>query len=238
MNGAILEQDQEPEDKLQRQLGVFIVREKAVSDRLEEKGDEIVVSRDFFLVSQDGLTAGCTKEVYDKAKPGTMVFRESYNEYTTGWLVNGKWVSRRTDDEIREHEKAVDTHFANAKKEFYEENLEHWKELEASLPEWLKDQVEKYRKEAADDPNYSGNFEVDYWGFSVVVATLASLYYEIGDELIDYDHSTLPESKEPLALKEFAAHDGTTETQHKMAILLARRRLIEEKNNQGEAKDD
>lgn len=233
-----MEQDQEPEDKLQRQLGVFIVRDKATSNRIEERGDEVVVSQGFFLVSQDGLTAGCTREVYEKAEPGKMVFRETYNGYTTGWLVAGKWVSRRTDDEIREHEKAADEHFAKVKKEFYEKNREHWKELEASLPEWLKDQVATYRKEAADDPNYSGNFEVDYWGFCVVVATLASLYYGIGDELMDYDYATLPESMEPIALREFAAHAGTTETQHKMAILLARRRLTKEKNNQEEEKDD
>lgn len=234
-----MEQDQEPEDKLQRELGVFIVREKAVTHRLVNENNKLSLAiHQYFLVSQDGLTAGCSREVYDRAKPGKMLYRESYKGYTTGWIVDGKWTNRRTDEEVREHSRIIDERFAATKVKFYEKNLEHWKQLEAALPEWLQDQVESYRKEAEKDPNYSGEFEVDYWGFSVIVATLALLYYRIGDELLDYDFDTLPESKEPRALKEFAAHEGTTATQHKMAILIARRRLAKEKNNQEETKDE
>lgn len=224
-----MEQNHESEDKLERKLGVFIVRDKIISNHFQTAEGEVKVSENqFFLVSQDGWTAGCTKEVFEKAIRGKMIFRESYKDYTTGWLVDGKWVNRRTDDEIREHEKLEAEQSYAVKKKFYDTHRAYWEELEAALPEWLKEQVDSYRQEAAEDTSYSGDFDLDYWGFSVVVATLAWLYYGIGDDLIEHNYETLPESMEPRELKEFAAKEGTTETQHKMAVLIARRRLIKE----------
>lgn len=107
-------------------------------------------------------------------------------------------------------------------------NHEVLKQREDNLPEWLKAEVERYRTEAAEDPGYTGDFDVDFLDYILVVATLASFYAAAGERIIGYNYLTMPPELVPDAVRAFSDRAITTGAQHSLAISLANNYLIDQ----------
>lgn len=175
---------------------------------------------DFYsLDSEEGWSVGCSRNVYNRVKPGDVIVRESRNGSTSGWLIKGTWVEHETDAEIEAAHREMQEKARQRNQEYVEENRERWQEMQDSLPDPFKAHMLKLRENGGD------HFDEASWGYNLMVAKLASFYVEVGDGLLGRNYFTLPDELEPEAVREFAKKEGTTGAQHGMAISMAKAHL-------------
>lgn len=165
-----------------------------------------------------GLTALAPQEVADMLKAGDPYVLETKNfSRITGWLINGKWYDRRSDQELkREHEMFV-ADMEDKNKKYTEEHREEWTRRESELPDWLKKQMEFQR---SNNPHFESKSMG--WSYALITCELASMYVKMGDILLTTHSSDLEDTEE---IKKFSEENGTSGNQHQLAIYLAKNQL-------------
>lgn len=136
----------------------------------------------------------------------------------TGWLIDGKWYHRKSDDELQvEHEKWL----AEAKRKHrdeYEANKAKYDQWAAELPEWVDPK--------GDFKNPSDEWVNEFMGFaySLVAARLAVLYADMGPVILKHDSFSIGkvESDE---VKAFHRENGTSGNQAGWALAVAKNHL-------------
>lgn len=133
-----------------------------------------------------------------------------------GWVVNGVWIERQSDEDLKRESEDFNERFAAERRASLKKNQKKWEAAEKALPAWLQERFETFHERGGED------FRLDGWGYELAVAQLAEMYVKIGDELLNYNLSTVPDTDE---IEAFSQAEGTTGNQHSMAIALAKMHL-------------
>jgi hypothetical protein len=98
------------------------------------------------------------------------------------------------------------------KLKIYEEHKDSWWVREQKLPDVLRERLDNFRA-------HTPNFDLEGWGYELVVSELAVLYFKHWDEIQNAEL----DDPEPDEIKEFANEHGTSGNQHGYAQVLARK---------------
>lgn len=121
----------------------------------------------------------------------------------TGVRLDGEWIMRKSDQDLeRDHAKFREDWHAKQVANL-EKNRASWLERENALPKWIKDRLDTFHERGGEV------FEIEGWGYELIIAELAVLYRESNGE-------------DSPSINEYAALHGTSGHQHSTARLLAR----------------
>lgn len=156
------------------------------------------------ITADNGWTAGAPAEVARLLDVGKRYVLETVQfSRITGWMVDGEWIVRKTDEDLeRERQEMIARHDAE-RRERLAANRAEWQKRQDALPEWVRSRIEHFHAAGGE------NFEVDGWGYELVVAELAALYGASGGE-------------DNAEVNAYAEREGTSGNQHDMAKALAR----------------
>lgn len=175
----------------------------------------------YAITGTSGWTAGCSKEVYDLLTDEKPFILETIRaSQITGWIIDGKWYNRKTDEDLqKDHEKWM-ANWEREKQESLEKNREDWTRRESLLPKWLQDRLTTFRERSGS------NFELEGWGYELVICELAVEYAKLGEVILDKDMFAVgPFESE--AIKTIANEQGTSGNQHGAALSLAKAHLAD-----------
>lgn len=134
----------------------------------------------------------------------------------TGWLIDGRWYARKTDEELDAEHKAWLEALKKEREEYLETHRAEMEAAEAKLPEWIASRLRTFHEKGGIE------FEREGWGYELVVAELAVAYAEMGDVILDKTSSTIVDSP---AVKKISREKGSSGNQHGMALALAKAHL-------------
>jgi hypothetical protein len=136
-----------------------------------------------------------------------------------GWREAGalSWMWYKDDEQLeREHAEMV-AEFDLKRRERLEANRADWERREAALPEWIRKRMEGFRGRAGE------KFEVDGWGYELVVAELAAAYAAEAAALPATGSPSWADT--PTSVKLIDEREGASGNQHDVALALARMHL-------------
>lgn len=172
------------------------------------------------VVSTDGTGSGAPQEVIDILKPGDEYELElrGFNEIS-GYRVNGEWISRLSDQELKKkHDDAV----AEARQkhiEFVDSHKEEYDKMEEELPDWAKKilEINRLNVEARGE-----DWDYGYMarGYTLVALKLAVLYSEAGDIVKDAT-KPIPLNDIPDNIKKYLDDYGVSGNQESWAQFVA-----------------
>lgn len=131
-----------------------------------------------------------------------------------GWVVNGQWHKRKTDEELAEENRKYLAAEEQRKKDRHIAERAANAEHEASLPQWIATRLRTFRERAGE------RFEIEGWGYELAVADLAVLYARMDEEALNPPQGE--RVQDSVEVGEYARREGTSGNQHSVAILLAR----------------
>jgi hypothetical protein len=148
------------------------------------------------------------KDLRDKVKPGDRLEFETRGSFCVGWIYEGEWYGRISDEEIE-----LENKVSQAKRELDQaeralENLDSMIEEEANLPWWLQERLRKFHEEGGTEFIAGGG-----WGYELAICQLAQVFAD--NELNEDDP----------ALKEIDEKYGCSGNQWSMAKALAKAHL-------------
>jgi hypothetical protein len=147
--------------------------------------------------------------VLDRLHVGATVGVETRNlSHVVGWLIDGAWVERKSDEDLEAEHQEWLARWAQEKRDRLEANRKEWARREAALPDWVRQRLESFRA-SEETP---GSFDLEGWGYELVIAELAAMYAESAGEDTD-------------GVWAYAREHGTSGNQHDMAKALARAHL-------------
>lgn len=93
-----------------------------------------------------------------------------------GWKRNGQWISRSSDQDMQLEDELLQEAIEQERRDMLQENREDWTQREQALPDWLRPRIEYFREVGGK------HFEMNGWGYELVVAELAALHFEEASE--------------------------------------------------------
>jgi hypothetical protein len=170
-------------------------------------------------ITGEAWTAICSQEIYDLLPEGKEFIQETRNfNWITGWVIDGKWYERKTDEELEAERAAQRFEWEERKRRQLEANREEWQRRQDALPEWVRSRLENFHERSG------GKFAADGWGYELVVAELAVEYAKMGAGILDKDVFSVEDTVE---IKRISHEQGTSGNQHSMALALAKAHLSE-----------
>ena len=161
------------------------------------------------VTDDSGWSHYAPKEVADRLDVGSVYIMETKGFNTIGGWFIGEWMERKSDEHFEEQRLKSIEDFARRNREALEANREKWTEQEAALPQWLRDRLVTFHERGGEA------FELEGWGYELIVARLAVLYVE-------------SEGQESPAIDEIARTEGTSGNQHGMARAIAMAHLADQ----------
>lgn len=169
------------------------------------------------ITGTTGWTAGASEEVTALLNVGDPYILETKGFNTiSGWLIDGKWYARKSDQDLEREHLAFIESSRRRWQEYADAHREEWREREAKLPEWIAQRIRAFH----DNPEFES--EPMGWGYELIVCELAVMYAAIGEDILDKDAFSVIDTDE---IKQFAADNGTSGTQHGFALGLAKQHL-------------
>lgn len=124
----------------------------------------------------------------------------------SGFYAHGRWLSRKSDQQMEQDRAAMLEGFARTRREELAANRRQWTARDEALPQWLHERMATFHERGGE------NFRLEGWGYELVVAELAALYADNGCE-------------DTPQINAYAAEHGTSGNQHGCAKALARAHL-------------
>jgi len=159
-------------------------------------------------VSTTSSTGFGIEREYAQALPaGTRFDLETVNfSRITGIRVAGEWLFRKSDQQLRREHEAMVEGFRRRERERLDAHRAEWRAREDALPSWARERLLSFHKSGGE------RFELQGWGYELVVMELAVAYVESRGE---DDERVL----------EISRREGTSGNQHDVARMLARAHL-------------
>lgn len=152
----------------------------------------------------DGWSRIAPPEVASHLEDGKMFYQEtSRANEITGWFVDGQWLAHKSDEDLAEERRALLESFDRRNAEQLEKNRSDWQAREDQLPEWIKSRLTTFHETGGE------YFELNGWGYELIVCELAALY-------------RISNGEDTETIESYARLHGTTGNQHDCAKLLAR----------------
>lgn len=204
------EQDRKQQEMLSR-LEIPAYNDRRLEAFVVEKNENGSITTDtstgFFAPQEvaELLTVG--KEFILETTRGSML---------AGWIIDGKWVARKSDQDLaRDHEKFIEN-MNREHEEFYQKNKDLWASWALELPQWVDP------KEEFQNPSDEWIKEPMGYGYALTAARLAVMYAAMGDVILNKDSFSVQDSEE---IKQFAKEYGTSGGQHGWALAVAKSHL-------------
>lgn len=135
---------------------------------------------------------------------GDVIQLETKGFNTIGGLkIKGKWAFHRSDEHFAEQDRKFMEKFEQDKKDLLEANRKDWAWRTIALPQWLWNRIAKFRE------NGKERFELEGWGYELIICELAAIYERNGG--IDDDE-----------INDFSRREGTSGNQHNVAKMLVK----------------
>lgn len=184
------------------------------------------------IVSERGWGCSVTEEIAALLPVGKTAIQESRNGRISGWVIDGKWYDRQSDQDLDRFNQKLKEKITDDYRAYYENNKDRWEAEEAVLPDWLRDVIEESRKA---DPEF--DTAPLGWGYVLTIARLAELYYDMGEIILDKDVFSV-RSHEPELISKIAREEGTSGNQHSVALGVAKAHMkLMLDNNETELRD-
>ena len=180
-----------------------------------------VKSKDKGSIHSDrGWISGASDEVLSLLNEGDPYILETSNNTISGYIINGKWYDRKSDQDLKRQHEVVIKNSRERYNRYVEDHREEWLKREEALPDWLKVDMAK----AHEDPE----FEKDLmrWGYALMICELAAMYAKTGLENLEKDYWDVESSDE---IEKFSQENGTSGNQHGVSMAMAKRYLTEGK---------
>lgn len=139
---------------------------------------------------------------------GTRLVAEMSGGRVTGFQTfdaDARWLYRLSDQDLEAEHRRIMEDMDRRHHEQLDENREDWARREAALPDWIRARLESFHHTGGE------KFELDGWGYELIVAELAAMYAEQGK----------PPFEDTAEINAYAEHEGTSGNQHGVAKLLA-----------------
>lgn len=189
------------------------------SNRRLQAGRVVKQSKDGSVTGSHGWTALPPKNVYKLLVKGKAYIVETVQlSLITGWLIDGVWYDRKTDEQLEQERKERLANWERQKQDRLERERSDLERRESELPPWIRSRIETFHERGGE------KFARDGWGYETTVAELAVLYADLGTVILDKDVFELSDF-ESQAIKDIAEAQGTSGNQHSMALALAKRHL-------------
>ena|SRR6266702_5905600 len=159
------------------------------------------------VTGSNGWTAGAPAVVAARLSKGSEYDLETRGGpfgRICGWRVAGVWLDRKSDQRMDAEHAEMVAGFDRRRREELAEHRSEWIGREENLPGWLKERIHVFHERGGEQ------FELDGWGYELVVCELAALYADSGGQ-------------DSAAVMAFAEEQGTSGNQHDCAKALARR---------------
>jgi hypothetical protein len=134
-----------------------------------------------------------------------VVFENFGPNYVGGIRPEGseEWIFRRSDQHFEQLAAETQAKWDQEKRDRLATNRVDWEKREAALPEWARARLARFRAAAGE------RFEVEGWGYELIICELAVIYERNGN--VDDDE-----------IDQYARVQGTSGNQHDVARVLAR----------------
>lgn len=170
------------------------------------------------VTTSEGWTTGVSHEVAAGMAVGKPVLMEAVGlSRCTGWVVDGAWVGRKSDQDLAREAAEHRLKRETEKRTRLEACRADWQAREAALPDWIRARLGRFHRDGGE------NFEVDGWGYELIIAELAVLYADLGDDLkAENGHYPMPPT-----VRDYADREGSSGNQNDVAFQLAKAHLAE-----------
>lgn len=114
---------------------------------------------------------------------GDHIVIESYGSMITGWWHNGRWHSRRSDQDIERDRATRRERVERERENELNRHREEWERRTADLPPWLHGRIKVFIDRGGR------NFALNGWGYELEICELAALIARVGpdaDEVAAY----------------------------------------------------
>lgn len=146
------------------------------------------------------------KELASLLKVGDQFDIECTGTLITGWFFAGSWYDRKSDQLLEAERQQLIEKFAQQRRDELIANRRNWQERTDKLPDWIRVRIESFQASGGK------NFELEGWGYELIVAELAVMYEASNCEDTD-------------EINAYARKEGTSGNQHGMAKALAKARI-------------
>lgn len=172
-----------------------------------------------WTISSEFGTVGVTEQVYDLLPEGKGFIMETRGiSLVTGWVIDGRWYDRKTDEDLAARHEAMVAEFEQRKRDRLDAHRAEWQQIQDALPDWIRVRLEHFHEHGGE------HFALDGWGYELTVAELAVAYAAMGDSIIGETVYTVQDSDE---VRRIAEEQGTSGNQHDIAFALAKAHLLD-----------
>lgn len=183
-----------------------------MSDQIEETYDDrnielceirSIDSDGGAITLTNGWSMGFDKSMRDKIEVGDhfILEKKGFNRITGFMLISrkgGEWLWHHSDQDIAAQGEEWRRKDRERRQQFLDENRDEMSEREAKLPKVLQDRLQNFRD------NGGIEFELEGWGYELIVCELIVAYHESGGEESD-------------TTRGMSEHYGTSANQHDYA---------------------
>lgn len=148
------------------------------------------------------------KDLRDKVKPGDRLEFETRGSFCVGWIYEGEWYGRKSDEESALEAKVSKAESDLRSAEYALKSLDSNIEEENALPFWLQERLRKFHEEGGIEFIAGGG-----WGYELAICQLAQV---LADNGLNEDDP---------ALKEIDEKYGCSANQWNVAKALAKAHL-------------
>lgn len=178
------------------------------------------------ITGTSGWTIGVSEEVAALLKVGDPYIVEERGNMVLGWIIDGRWYDRKSDEELQAEHDAWKANWEQQKRDSLAQNREAWQKRQDALPEWVRARLENFHQRGGD------TFALDGWGYELTIAELAVEYEALGDVILDKNVFEVSDH-ESEAIKRISREEGTSGNQHSVALALAKAHLKEPERSMG-----
>lgn len=170
-----------------------------------------------WTITSEFGTVGVTQQVYDLLPERTPFIMEVQGlSLVTGWIIDGQWYDRKTDEDLTARHEAMVAGFEQRKRDRLAAHRAEWQQIEDTLPDWIRVRLEYFHDRGGE------HFALEGWGYELTIAELAVAYAAMGRTILDKTTYTVEDSDE---VRRIAEEQGTSGNQHDMALALAKMHL-------------
>lgn len=159
--------------------------------------------KDGRLNLSDGWSHPMPPENGDRIKEGDTITVESRGTTDLGWMLDGEWLYRKSDEQVQQERIDMLARFDLERERALEKYRDDWARREAALPENIRLRLDYFREKAGKH-----HFEVNGWGYELMICELVVLYLASGLEDVP-------------SIMEYAKENGASGNQHGCAKALA-----------------
>jgi hypothetical protein len=179
---------------------------RSLSPHIVKKNDVSTDGKFTTILTEESTGFGIKTEIGALLPVGKEFVLETKNfSQITGFLIDDVWHGRKSDQDLADELEQFRADRLIKQEAEWAEHHEDWQEREDALPDWLRERFATFHEKGGH------NFEIDGWGYELIVGELAAMF-----------SNTPPEHwEDDAALNEYAKKNGISGNQWGFGKMLA-----------------